>query len=172
MDYKWYILCASSGYENKICAEINKMSQENELIKEAFVPTKKGFKIVKGKKVEAEQKMFPSYVFVNMVCNYVTLDIIRGLQKALGFLGANKYKPDVVSDSEIQRLKEAMLNDAVNIDDVYEIGDSVRVIDGPFETFVGTVEANDTDKKILRISISIFGRATTMDIDYSKVEKI
>lgn len=172
MDYKWYILYASSGYESKVSAEINKIAEGNELIKEAFVPMKKAFKISKGKKVEVEQKMFPTYVFVNMVCNYTTLDIIRNVPKVLGFIGPNKYKPNAVPESEIKRLKEAILNDSENIEDVYEIGDSVRVIDGPFETFVGTVEANDTEKKILRISISIFGRATTMDIDYSKVEKI
>lgn len=171
MNYKWYIVNAISGCENSVCNEINKIALSNEFIKEAFIPTKKAFKILKGKKVEVEQKLFPAYVFVNMVCNNSTLEIIRNISKVMGFLGP-KFNPNVVSDEEIVRLREKMLTSGAVDEDIFEIGDTIKIIDGPFESFIGTIDMKDDEKRTLKISVSIFGRATIVDIDYSKVEKV
>jgi transcriptional antiterminator NusG len=172
MDYKWYIVNAVSGCENSVCKEINKLALTDDDIKEAFVPVKRVFKIVKGKKVEAEQKLYPAYVFVNMICNNKTLGAIRSIPKALGFLGGSKYKPDVVSNSEIEKIRNRMVSEASLEEEVFDIGDKVKIVDGPFDTFVGTVDGFDKEKNILKVSILIFGRTTVVDIDKSKVEKI
>ena len=172
IDYKWYIVNAVSGCENSVCREINKLALVNEDIKEAFVPVKRVFKIVRGKKVEAEQKLYPAYVFVNMKCNNSVLGIIRAIPKALGFLGGSKFKPDVVSDAEVERIKNRMMSETSLEEEVFDIGDKVKIVDGPFDTFVGTIDGFDKEKNILKVSILIFGRTTLVDIDKSKVEKI
>lgn len=171
MSYKWYVICAASAAEMKVCAEINRIALVNEEIKEAFVPTKKSFKIERGKKKEIDLKIFPTYVFVQMICNLKTLEIIRNIPKVLGFLGP-KYKPNVVPDEKIQKYKEDALNNLAMEEENFDVGDIVRIIDGPFESFNGTVESRDDEKRILKISVSIFGRATSVDIDYDRVEKI
>lgn len=172
MDCKWYIVNAVSGCENSVCKEINKLALTNECIKEAFVPVKKIFKIVRGKKVEAEQKLYPAYVFVNMNCNNSVLGSIRSIPKVLGFLGSSKFKPDTVPVSEIEKIKNRMLSETSLEEEVFDIGDKVKIVDGPFDTFVGTIDGFDKEKNILKVSILIFGRTTVVDIDKSKVEKI
>ncbi len=171
MDYKWYIVNATAGSEVQVCAEINKLAQTDSDIKEAFIPTKKAYKILRGKKVETDLKLFPAYVFVNLICNHNTLGKIRSISKVKGFLGP-KFKPDPISDSDVHALKQKMLSAAAVEEDIYEIGDTVKIIDGPFEGFVGNVEWLDKDKKILKVSVSIFGRATSVDIDRSKLERV
>ncbi len=172
MTNKWYIVNVVAGQENKICDDINKLSKENELIKEAFIPIKKIFKHVRGKKVEAAQKLFPNYVFVNMEMNNDSYGVIRNIPKVLGFLGS-KLKPEEVSDSKMEKLMNR-INEENNLmeENIYEIGDTVKVIEGPFESFTGTVESKDSEKNILKISISIFGRPTIIDIEANRVEKI
>jgi len=172
IDYKWYIVNAVSGCENSVCKEINKLASVNEDIKEAFVPVKRVFKIVRGKKVEAEQKLYPAYVFVNMKCNNTVLGVIRSIPKVLGFLGGSKFKPDTVSEAEVERIRNRMMSEASLEEEAFDIGDKVKIVDGPFDTFVGTVDGFDKEKNILKVSILIFGRTTLVDIDKSKVEKV
>ena len=172
MANKWYIVNVVAGQENKICDEINAIAKENDFIKEAFIPTKKIFKHVRGKKVDAMQKLFPNYVFVNMEMNNDSYAVIRNISKVLGFLGS-KLKPEEVSDSKIENLKNR-INEENNLmeENIYEVGDAVKVTEGPFESFTGTVESKDSEKNILKISISIFGRPTIIDIEANRVEKI
>lgn len=172
MDYKWYTLATYSGSESKVCEEINKLAKENENIKEAFIPTKKVFKIVRGKKVEASQKVYPNYIFVKMIANRATVDIIRTMPKVMGFLGTNPIRPQSVDESKIKQLKQESEQDLAPEDDKFEIGDMVKINDGHFESFTGVVEGRDEMKNTLKISISIFGRSTTIEIDASKVEKV
>ncbi len=172
MAKKWYIVNVVAGQENKICDEINKLAAESDFIEKAFIPVKKVFKHVRGKKVEVAQKLFPNYVFVNMEMNNASYGIIRNIPKVLGFLGS-KLKPEEVSDEKISKLLERIDEENnVSEKDIYEIGDTVKVIEGPFESFTGTVESKDSEKNILKISISIFGRPTIIDIEAKRVEKI
>ena len=172
MDFKWYTIAAYSGSEGKVADEINKMVSTNSNIKEAFVPTKKVFKILRGKKVEADQKVFPNYVFVNMIADRATLDILRTMPKVMGFLGSNPLKPESVPSARIEKMKKDAQRSVVTEDDKFEIGDTVKIKEGHFESFTGVVEAKDESKNILKIAISIFGRNTIIDIDSSKVERV
>ena len=171
MDFKWYTLATYSGSEGKVSNDINKMAETNDKIKEAFVPVKKVFKVVKGKKVETTQKIFPNYIFVNIVADRSVIDEIRSMPKVMGFLG-NPLKPESVSENKIKELKSEAEKDLVPEDDKFEVGETVRIRDGHFESFTGVVEGVDEIKNILKISISIFGRSTIIEIDSSKVEKI
>lgn len=171
MDFKWYTLATYSGSEMKVSGDINKMAETNSNIKEAFVPVKKVFKISKGKKVESSQKIFPNYVFVNMIANRVTIDEIRTMPRVMGFLG-NPLKPESVSEEKIKNLKQESEKDLVLEEDTFEVGCKVRINDGHFESFTGVVEGKDEVKNILKISISIFGRSTIIELEPSKVEKI
>lgn len=169
---KWYIVNVVAGQENKICDDINAIAKQNEYIKEAFIPTKKVFKHVRGKKVESAQKLFPNYVFVNMDMNKDSYAVIRNISKVLGFLGS-KTKPEEVSDAKMEKLMNKITEENnMSEENSFEIGETVKVIEGPFESFTGVVESKDPDKKILRISISIFGRPTIIDIEANRVEKI
>ena len=171
MDFKWYTLAVYSGSEVKVAKDINDMVGSDENIREAFVPMKKIFKLSKGKKIEATQKVFPNYIFVNMNSNRTTVDKIRTLPRVMGFLG-NPLNPESVSDDKINKMKQEAEQELVAEDDKFEIGETVRIKDGHFESFTGVIEGKDDVKNILKISISIFGRTTIIDIDASKVEKI
>ena len=169
---KWYIINVVAGQENKICDDINNIAKTNENIKEAFIPTKKVFKHVRGKKVESAQKLFPNYVFVNMNMDKDSYGAIRSIPKVLNFLGS-KDKPEEVSDAKMEKLMNKITEENKwSEENVFEIGETVKVIEGPFESFTGTVESKDADKNVLRISISIFGRSTIIDIEANRVEKI
>lgn len=169
---KWYIINVVAGQENKICDDINNVAKTNENIKEAFIPTKKVFKHVRGKKVESAQKLFPNYVFVNMNMDKDSYGAIRSIPKVLNFLGS-KDKPEEVSDAKMEKLMNKITEENnLSEENVFEIGETVKVIEGPFESFTGTVESKDADKNVLRISISIFGRPTIIDIEANRVEKI
>lgn len=172
MDFKWYTLAAYSGSESKVADDINKMVSTNSNIKEAFVPTKKVFKVLKGKKVEADQKVFPNYVFVNMIADRATLDILRSMPKVMGFLGSNPLKPESVPSAKIEKMKKEAQRSVAAEDDKFEIGDTVKIKEGHFESFTGVVDGKDESKNILKIAISIFGRSTIIDIDSSKVERV
>ena len=170
MDFKWYIVNVVSGQENKIAAEINRIAAANDDIKEAFIPVKKAVKYVRGKKVDDLQKLFPSYVFVNANLNPSSKEVIRGIPKVLGFLGT-KTKPEVVPEEKIKKLMEKV-EEKIEDDKVFEIGENVKITEGPFESFTGSVESKDEEKKMLKISVSIFGRPTLVDIGFAKVEKL
>lgn len=172
MTNKWYIANVVAGQENKICDEINEIAKNNEYIEKAFIPTKRAFKHVRGKKVETPQKLFPNYVFVNMEMNNESYAVIRNIPKVLNFLGS-KLKPEEVSDSKMEKLMNK-INEENNLleENIYEVGDTVKVIEGPFDSFTGVVESKDPEKNVLKISISIFGRPTVIDIEANRVEKI
>jgi len=172
MTLKWYITNVVSGQENKVCDEINRIAADREDIGKAFVPVRKVVKIKKGKKVEDTQRLFPGYVFVSMDLDSDSYTDVRSVPKVLGFLGCKK-KPESVSEEKINSiLKKIENNEFDQQNKTFEIGDVVRVTEGSFESFTGTVEGRDNDKNILKISISIFGRPTIIDIDVTKIEKV
>jgi len=179
MDYKWYIANVVAGQENKVCNAIKSVIErnagdENFSIKDAFVPTKMVTKIKNGKKIQDEQRLFPGYVFVQMCLEGTNASaIIRSVPKVSGFLGG-KGKPQIVSNEKVQSILDKMANPNINETEEchFEIGESVKIIQGPFESFTGVVEEVDSEKKRLKLSVTIFGRTTSVDLDVSQVEKI
>lgn len=174
MENNWYILKVVSGQENKIYNIINSLSNDNKIqIDEVLVPTRKTFKIKKGKKVEEQEKLFSGYVFVKFDLNLDTKSNLLSIPKVSGFLGG--INPSPVSKVKMDDIF-AMINnekgDSDNSDKIFEIGEIVNVIDGPFDSFSGTVDAFDSEKERVKISISIFGRSTSVELHYHQVKKI
>ena len=171
----WYILNVMAGQENKIANEIKTLMTKdkfNNTILEVLVPTKNIIKVKKGQKVQEEQKLFPGYVFVNADLAGEAYDAISNIPKAMGFLGG-KNNPKPVTDAkmkEVLDLSIAKEDDNKNV--IFEIGETLNVIEGPFESFSGVVEEFDVEKQKVKISVSIFGRATSVELDVNQVEKI
>jgi len=172
---KWYILNVMAGQENKIAGEIKSMIMRGALGKNVFdvlVPSKQVIKIKKGKKVQESQKLFPGYVFINANINSDAYNALNSIPKVLGFLGG-KNKPEEVSESKMKDIISSMEDKEVgNKNIIFEIGEALNVIDGPFESFSGVVEDFDSEKQKVKISILIFGRATSVELDLNQVEKV
>lgn len=172
---KWYVLYSLSGQEKKVAQSIlekSKTKNLDHLIEEILVPTEGVVEVKKGKKVNSEKKIFPGYVLAKMVMNDDTWHLIRSIPKVTNFLGANN-KPQPISEKEVKKIFEHIEQAALapKFSDNYEIGNSVRIIDGPFESFVGIVEEVDLPKSRLKVTVSIFGRATVIDLDFGQVSK-
>ena len=171
----WYIVQTFSGFEQKVAETIKEKVKKRELndkIKEVLVPTHEVTVVKKGKRVQKKKKYFPSYVLVKMEMNKELYHMIKNIQKVTGFLGATG-KPAPVSDKEIDKIlgniKEGSLIPTPIIS--FDIGEQVKVCEGPFASFTGLVEEVDEEKSRLKVSVSIFGRPTPIELDYNQVEK-
>jgi len=175
---RWYIIHAYSGFENKvrdqILADAGRLGLE-QLVEAVEVPTEKVTEVRRGKKVTSDRKFFPGYVLLKASMNDDVYHLVKNTPKVTGFLGPNG-KPQAISDAEAARMlnsKEEAAASAprqqVKVD--YEIGDSVKVLDGPFASFNGIVEELDFDKSKVKVSVSIFGRATPVELDFEQVER-
>ena len=171
----WYIVQTFSGFEQKVAEtlkEIVKKQELNEKIGEILVPIHEVTEVVRGKRVQRKRKYFPSYVLVKMEMSKDIYHMIKNIQKVTGFLGTTG-KPTPVSEKEIDkimgRIKEGTLAPKTQI--TYDIGEQVKVCEGPFSSFSGLVEEVDEDKSRLKVSVSIFGRPTPIDLEYNQVEK-
>lgn len=175
MAARWYVVNVHSGFEKKVAQSIRETA-EGKGLAEAFedirVPTEKVVEVRRGKKVDAERKFFPGYVLVKMDLSDETWHLVKNTAKVTGFLG-NGGKPQAISQSEADRIMNAMVEGAERAKPsvTFEIGEQVRVTDGPFNTFSGIVEDVDTEKARLKVAVSIFGRATPVELDYTQVEK-
>ena len=171
----WYIVQAYSGFEKKVADSIKdvmvKSSMETNL-GEVLVPTHKVTEVKKGKRTQKQKKYFPGYILVKLDLNKQIYHKIKNIQKVSGFLGP-EGKPVQVSENEVKKIMnqitETETNPSAGIS--FEIGEKVRVCDGPFASFSGLVEEIDEDKSRLKVSVSIFGRPTPVDLEYNQVEK-
>ena len=171
----WYIVQAYSGFEKKVVESIKDTLAKNKLdenLGEILVPTHQITEVKKGKRSKKEKKYFPGYVLVKVELNKQIYHLIKNLQKVSGFLGSED-KPTPISDKEIQQILGQVSESAINQKSgiSFEIGEKVKVCDGPFASFNGLVEEIDEDKLRLKVSVSIFGRATPVDLEYHQVEK-
>lgn len=172
---KWYILNVMAGQENKIAADIKSMIMRGALgdnVTDVLVPSKQIVKIKKGKKVQEAQKLFPGYVFVNANVNSNAYNLLNAIPKVMGFLGGKNNPDPVASDKmeSILNISNEQAPDNKNV--IFEVGEILNVIEGPFESFSGAVEEFDGEKQKVKISILIFGRATSVELDIGQVEKV
>ena len=173
---KWYVVHVYSGSEKRVKETIEEQSKSKNMtdfIEEVMIPTEELYEIRKGTKVKTEKKFFPGYILVKMEMTDESWHFIKSQPKVTNFLGA-KGTPVALSEKEANRLLE-QINEGVerprsNV--IYEIGEEVRVSDGPFQSFNGLVEEVDEDKSRLKVTVSIFGRATPVDLDFTQVEKV
>ncbi|WP_062732212.1 transcription termination/antitermination protein NusG [Sphingobium abikonense] len=173
---RWYIIHAYSGFESKvkesILAEAERMGL-SQLVEQVEVPTETVTEVKRGKKVQVERKFMPGYVLAKLSMNDDIYHLVKNTPKVTGFLGSSG-KPQAISENEAaryfgaQKEAEAAPKHKVNVD--YEIGDSVKVLDGPFASFNGVVEELDFEKNRVKVSVSIFGRATPVELDFEQVE--
>jgi transcriptional antiterminator NusG len=175
MALRWYVVHVYSGFEKKVAESIRDQAKQNgmdEQITEVLVPTEEVIEVRRGQKVNAERKFFPGYVLVKMELGDQTWHLVKNTPKVTGFLGAAN-KPSPISEGEAQRIlnqvKEGVERPKSTI--VFEVGEQVRVTDGPFESFVGHVEEVDHERSRVKVSVSIFGRATPVELEYGQVAK-
>lgn len=169
-DAKWYVVHTYSGYENKVASNIittveNRSLQD--LIKEVKVPTEIVTEIKDDKEKQVEHKLYPGYVFVKMVYTDETWYVVRNIRGCTGFVGPSS-KPVPLTDEEVYRMGV----ETRSVDVSYQVGDSVRIIDGPLEDFVGTVEELDVDKNYVRVVVSMFGRETPVELELNQAEAV
>ena len=176
MTKRWYIVQAYSNFEQKVAESIREQAKQRHLehcFDEVLVPKEKVVEVRRGRKVDAERKFFPGYVLVKMDLTDEAYHLIKNTPKVTGFLGSGS-KPMPVSDKEVARIigaiEEGVERPKPTIS--FEIGEAVRVTDGPFASFNGSVEQVDEDRARLRVTVSIFGRATPVELEYNQVEKI
>ena len=175
MSHKWYIVHAYSGFEKKVAAAILEKAKTKNIesaFSEIIVPTEEVVEVKKGKKRNAERKFFPGYVLVKMVMNDDTWHLVRDIPKVSNFLGT-KDKPIAISEREVSKLLQDITEGVDNPKPKfeYEVGEQIKVSDGPFASFSGIIEEVDSSRQKLKVSVSIFGRPTPLELDYSQVVK-
>ena len=175
MAIRWYVIHAYSGFENQVADFIKEQAEKKgltEKVQEVLVPTEKVMTVQNGTKKESTRKFFPGYVLAKMEMTDETWYLVTKTPKVTGFLGGKNPTP--ITEAEANRILNQVQEGVEHVKSSvkYEIGEQVQVIDGPFASFVGTVEEVDAEKERLKVSVSIFGRATPVDLDYGQVKKV
>ena len=175
MAKRWYIVHAYSNFEHKVAESIREQAEIAGLqdsFEEILVPTEEVVEMRRGRRVNAERKFFPGYVLVRMDMSDEAYHLVKNTPKVTGFLG-QQNRPSPISQSEVEQIvnqvQEGVERPKPSV--VFEIGEQVRVCDGPFATFSGLVEEVDEEKARLKVAVSIFGRATPVELEYGQVEK-
>ena len=175
MAIRWYVIHAYSGFENQVADFIKEQAAKKgltEKVPEVLVPVEKVMTVQNGTKKESTRKFFPGYVLAKMEMTDETWYLVTKTPKVTGFLGGKNPTP--ITEAEANRILNQVQEgvEHVKASVKYEIGEQVQVIDGPFASFVGSVEEIDAEKERLKVSVSIFGRATPVDLDYGQVKKV
>src|ERR1700674_4141639 len=175
MTKRWYIVHAYSNFERKVAESIREQAKSrglSHLFEEVMVPTEKVVEVRRGRKVDAERKFYPGYVLVKVDLTDEAYHLIKNTPKVTGFLGADK-KPMPIKEAEenpiLHQVEEGSERPRPSI--TFEVGENVRVSDGPFASFNGVVEEVDEDRSRLKVAVSIFGRATPVELEFGQVEK-
>lgn len=177
MSKRWYVVHAFSGFEKQVqrslTERIERAGMEDQF-GEILVPTEEVVEMKKGVKRRSERKFFPGYVLVEMEMNEDTWHLVKDVPKVMGFIGGRQDKPAPISQAEadaiLNRVQEGVDKPRPKV--LFEPGEMVRVIDGPFNDFNGTVEEINYEKSRLRVAVSIFGRSTPVELDFQQVEKL
>ncbi|MDZ3836935.1 MAG: transcription termination/antitermination protein NusG [Rhodospirillales bacterium] len=176
MDAKWYVIHVYSGFERKVAQSIEeqvKLAGMVDRIEQVLVPTEEVVEVRRGAKVNAERKFFPGYVLVKMAMSDETWHLVKNTPKVTGFLGG-RGRPTPISEAEAMRImhqvQEGIERPKPSV--TFEVGEQVRVSDGPFTSFSGLVEEVDEARARLKVAVSIFGRSTPVELEYSQVEKM
>ncbi|MEW9824344.1 MAG: transcription termination/antitermination protein NusG [Candidatus Symbiodolus clandestinus] len=173
---RWYVVQAYSGFENRVVKSLQEHIKLNDLSKhfdEILVPTEEVVEVRAGQRRKSDRRFFPGYILVHMVMNDVTWHLVRSVPRVMGFIGGTPDRPAPIKDREA----DAILNRLQQMGDhprpktLFEPGEVIRVNDGPFKDFNGVVEEVDYEKNRLKVSVSIFGRSTPVELDFGQVEK-
>lgn len=175
MAQRWYVINVYSGFENKVAESIRELAEQKgmaDLFEQILVPVEEVVEMRRGSKVKTERKFFPGYVLIKMEMTDESWHLVKNTAKMTGFLGGGG-RPTPVSDAEVERIlrqvQEGIERPKPSV--TFEIGEQVRVCDGPFNSFNGLVEEVDEERARLKVAVSIFGRATPVELEYSQVEK-
>ena len=175
MEQRWYIVHTYSGFEKKVAQAIEEQAERSmpDLFDKILVPTEEVVEMRRGQKVSSERKFFPGYVLIKMVMTNESWHLVKNTSKVTGFLGA-AGEPTPISQAEadriLQQVQEGVERPKPSV--LFSVGEMVRVADGPFSSFNGMVEEIDEDKARVKVSVSIFGRATPVELEYAQVEKL
>jgi transcriptional antiterminator NusG len=176
MDVRWYVIHVYSGFERKVAQSIEEQARQagmSERIQQVMVPMEEVVEVRRGQKVASERKFFPGYVLVKMEMSDETWHLVKNTPKVTGFLGG-RGRPSPISEAEAARIlhqvQEGIERPKPSIS--FEIGEQVRVSDGPFTSFSGLIEEVDEARARVKVAVSIFGRSTPVELEYAQVEKV
>ena len=168
---KWYVVHTYSGYENKVASSIEKAVENrklHDLIQAVNIPTEKVVEVKDGKSREVERKLYPGYVLVKMVMTDETWHLVRNVRGVTGFVTSGSTKPTPLTEDEVIQLGVEKREIVVG----YKVGDTVRIMDGPLTSFSGIVEELDVEKNRVRVTVSMFGRETPVELELDQVETL
>jgi transcriptional antiterminator NusG len=173
----WYVVHVYSGFEKKVALSIEEQSRQKgmqNLFEEVLVPVEEVVEMRRGAKVSAERKFFPGYVLVKMEMTDETWHLVKNTPKVSAFLGGGGSRPTAISDAEAERIIRQVAEGVERPKPAitFEVGEQVRVADGPFTSFNGLVEDVDEERSRLKVAVSIFGRSTPVELEYAQVEKL
>lgn len=176
MAARWYIINVLSGYEQKVAVAIRKAAEQknvSELFEEVVVPVENVTELKKGKKTTTSKKIFPGYVMIKMDFNDLTWSIVKNVPSVAGLLGGGG-KPAPVPEKEVMRVMQQVADGAVTkeIQVLFTVGESVKILEGPFETFSGIIEEVDNEKRRVKLMVSIFGRSTPVELEFNQIERL
>ncbi len=176
MAAKWYIINTLSGSEQKVCKMIKEFAQKRglgEKFEDVVVPVEHVAEIKKGKKVTTEKKIFPGYILIKMELDDASWNLVKNIPKVSSFLGGSG-KPLPISEREVMQVLKQVAEGAIpkEMEVSFEVGETLKIMEGPFETFTGIVEEIYGIKRKVKILVSIFGRTTPVELDFNQVEKI